>query len=322
MSADVDGMRSRGSHWCHGSPGSPGSLGSPGSHGFGRVPRRRRASQIPSQQAGYAYLALLILIAIIGVAAAATAELGDVYRRRMAEKELLFVGGEFQRALSSYAAQTPLGQPTQPRTLDDLVHDPRYPNPVHHLRKVYADPMTGKADWVLVKSPDGQTIIGIHSASKAHPIQVAQFPDEFQGFEDQRSYTQWIFIARLTQTPGQRTAIAAPMVYQPNSGIINGNGTSSGAAQGSGTSSSNNPFGSGNGSSDPSGFGSNGSNVSNGSSAFGGTGGAQGFGGSGLSGLNDSGSSRNDTGFGERGPSTGSTGTGDSGQSSGGAIGE
>ena len=104
------------------------------------------------RQAGYAYLALLILIAIIGVAAAATVQLGGIYRRRMAEKELLFIGGEFQRALASYGANTPLGQPDQPRTLDELVRDPRYPNPVHHLRKLYADPITGKADWLLVMS--------------------------------------------------------------------------------------------------------------------------------------------------------------------------
>lgn len=250
------------------------------------------------RQGGYAYLALLILIAIIGVAAAATAELGDVYQRRMAEKELLFVGGEFQRALTSYSAQTPLGQPTQPRTLDDLVHDPRYPNPVHHLRKVYADPMTGKADWVLVKSPDGQTIVGIHSASKAHPIQVAQFPDEFQGFEDQRSYTQWIFVARLTQTPGQRTAIAPLTIYQPNNGNgnSNSNGASNSAPQGGGTASSDSTFGSGNAGSTggSSGFG------GNGTTGYGGTGGS----GFGQSGPNSLGGGSGTTGFGAAGSSS------------------
>lgn len=184
---------------------------------------RRAGGCARSRQGGYAYLALLILIAIIGVTAAATAELGDVYRRRMAEKELLFVGGEFQRALSSYASQTPIGQPTQPHTLDDLVHDPRYPNPVHHLRKVYADPITGKTDWVLVMSLDGQTIVGIHSASLAHPIQIAQFPVEFQGFENQRTYAQWIFVARLPQVPGQAPVGMPPGVVVPNNGGIPSN---------------------------------------------------------------------------------------------------
>jgi type II secretory pathway pseudopilin PulG len=50
-------------------------------------------------QRGFAYLALLISITIVGVAAAGTIELGAIYQRRVAEKELLYVGGEFQHAL-------------------------------------------------------------------------------------------------------------------------------------------------------------------------------------------------------------------------------
>lgn len=147
----------------------------------------------------------MILIAITGVAAAAAVQLGAIYERRMAEEGLLFVGGEFQRALLSYALATPLGQPTQPRTLDELLRDPRYPNVVRHLRKLYADPITGKADWELVRSPDGQTIVGIHSSSKAHPIKRAHFPGDFQGFDDKRSYADWVFVARLPMlTQGAR----------------------------------------------------------------------------------------------------------------------
>jgi type II secretory pathway pseudopilin PulG len=156
-------------------------------------------------QRGLAYLALLIGIAIIGVVAAGTIQLGALYQRRMAEKELLYIGDQFQRALLSYADNTPLGLPTQPRTLQELVRDPRYPNPMRHLRRVYADPLTGKADWVLVLSPNGQTIVGIHSASHEHPIQLRKFAERFRGFEDKRSYTQWVFIARPPQlAPGAR----------------------------------------------------------------------------------------------------------------------
>ena len=170
----------------------------------------RRGWRTSHRQRGLAYLALLIGIAIIGIAAAATIQLGALYRRSMAEKELLYVGDQFQRALLSYADNTPLGLPTQPRTLDELVRDPRYPNPIRHLRRVYADPMTGKADWVLVLSPNGQTIVGIHSASREHPIKLRQFAERFRGFEDKRSYTQWVFVARPPQlAPGQRPPNAA-----------------------------------------------------------------------------------------------------------------
>lgn len=159
-----------------------------------------------ARQSGYAYLALMISIAIIGVAAAAAAQVGAVYQRRMAEKALLFIGGEFQRALVSYAQATPPMQAPQPRTLDDLLRDPRYPNVVRHLRKIYADPITGKVNWVLVMSPDGQTIAGIHSASNAHPIQITNFPLEFQEFEGKGSYRDWVFTA---SRPGQ-----APQIFQ------------------------------------------------------------------------------------------------------------
>ncbi|MFM0340699.1 type II secretion system protein [Paraburkholderia fungorum] len=162
-------------------------------------------------QRGYAYLALLILIAIIGVTAAATAQLGAIYQRRMAEEELLFVGGEFQRALLSYALATPAGQLPQPHELADLVRDPRYPNPMRHLRKLYADPITGKDDWVLVRSPDGQGIVGIHSASTVHPIKLANFPSEFLGFGKKHSYVDWVFVAQLPmQTLGGR-----PLSHNP-----------------------------------------------------------------------------------------------------------
>ncbi|AJK44679.1 hypothetical protein BGL_1c01260 [Burkholderia plantarii] len=164
-----------------------------------RPPRRGHGPGARRGQRGLAYLALLIGIAIIGVVAAGTIQLGALYQRRMAERALLDIGDEFQRALLSYTDNTPVGQPTQPRSLEELVRDPRYPNPVRHLRRIRADPLTGKADWVLVRSPNGQTIVGIHSASHEHPIQLRQFPEQFRGFEDKHSYTQWVFVARPPQ---------------------------------------------------------------------------------------------------------------------------
>jgi type II secretory pathway pseudopilin PulG len=210
---------------------------------------RRRASQ-----GGYTYLALLILLAIISITAAASAELGAIYQRRMAEKELLAVGAEFQRALQSYASATPIGQPTQPRTLEDLLRDPRYPNVVRHLRRVHDDPMTGKGDWILMMSPDGQTIIGIHSASHARPIQISHFPAAFQGFANRKSYSDWVFVARFpTLTQGQRPpdGPVTPNGDAPgmgDGGSSNNNGSSSGGPFGSspfgGASSSRSPGGS------------------------------------------------------------------------------
>lgn len=226
-----------------------------------RGPRRARRACAPARrhaasQGGFAYLALLILIAIIGVTAAAEAELGALYQRRAAERELLWVGNAYQRALLSYANATPLGQPAQPRTLDDLVRDPRYPNPVRHLRQLYADPMTGKNDWVLIMSPDGQTIVGLHSASTAQPIQIARFPAQFQGFEDKKHYTEWVFFARtpvLTQgarpdSAGDGSANTLPVGgaqtgSPPTNGLSFNGAPVGGSPAGNASSANGSPFG-------------------------------------------------------------------------------
>jgi type II secretory pathway pseudopilin PulG len=233
------------------------------------APRRRGAP------GGYTYLALLILLAIISITAAASAELGAIYQRRMAEKELLAVGAEFQRALQSYSSSTPIGQPTQPRTLEELLRDPRYPNVVRHLRRVHEDPMTGKADWVLVMSPDGQTIVGIHSASHAHPIQIAHFPAAFQGFANKKSYTDWVFVARFPAlTQGQRPP-DGPVLNGDSPGMSNGASAPFGGSQPGGTSSNGGSFGGSFGGGSSGGFSpgrqSSGGGSSFNSSPFGGT---------------------------------------------------
>ena len=64
-------------------------------------------------------------------------------------------------SLVSYANATPNGQVRVPRSLQDLLKDPRYPNPHRHLRKRYADPITGKDEWGTVPSLDGTGIIGV-----------------------------------------------------------------------------------------------------------------------------------------------------------------
>jgi type II secretory pathway pseudopilin PulG len=144
--------------------------------------------------AGFTYIGILILIAIIGIASAATLQVGSVLQRRVAEQELLAIGQEFQSALSSYANVTPPGQLRAPKTLQELLKDPRSPTPRRHLRKLYADPLTGKEEWGVVNSPDGIGIIGIYSLSEARPIKIGNFDVAFKDFEDKTSYRDWKFI--------------------------------------------------------------------------------------------------------------------------------
>jgi type II secretory pathway pseudopilin PulG len=149
-------------------------------------------STAPSEQ-GFTYIGILLALALFGVALAAT---GDVWRtaaQREREQELLFVGGQFRNAFMSYYGATPAGQRRYPRVLEDLVEDNRFPVPRRHLRRVYADPITGKPDWVLVDAPGGG-IAGVHSRSEAKPLKTGNFSAQDAKFEDAERYSDWRFV--------------------------------------------------------------------------------------------------------------------------------
>jgi type II secretory pathway pseudopilin PulG len=154
---------------------------------------------------GFTYISLLIMVAIIAVAATATVQLGSVVQRRDAERELLHIGQQFQLALFTYASRTPGGMPRLPKELTDLLRDPRQPGiTLRHLRRVPADPITGKAEWGLVRTPDG-FITGVHSLSEARPIKVAGFEPGLAQLEGAERYKEWVFGLDVA-----RTAVAAP----------------------------------------------------------------------------------------------------------------
>lgn len=103
---------------------------------------------------GFTYVSVIILVAIIGLVAATTLRIGATMQRAQAERELLYIGEQFSDALKSYAGATPQGQPQQPPTLKELLRDPRFPGTRRHLRKIFIDPMTGKAEWGIIYMGD------------------------------------------------------------------------------------------------------------------------------------------------------------------------
>jgi type II secretory pathway pseudopilin PulG len=147
-------------------------------------------------RAGFAYLLLLLAVALISIAATAAVTLGVVMARRDAERELLAIGAEFQQALRSYAG-VPAGAATPisgrgPRSLEDLLKDPRVPGTRRHLRQLYADPLTGKTEWGLVLDAQGR-VAGVHSLASGKPIRQAGFEPQFAALESADSYQQWVF---------------------------------------------------------------------------------------------------------------------------------
>ena len=151
------------------------------------------AAHTTHSETGFTYLGILIAMALFGVALAAT---GDVWRtaaQREREQELLFVGNQFRNAFSTYYGFTPAGKPRYPRALEDLVEDNRFPVPRRHLRRVYADPMTGKPDWVLLDAPGGG-IAGVQSRSEAKPLKTGNFAPPDLKFEGAERYSDWKFV--------------------------------------------------------------------------------------------------------------------------------
>lgn len=163
-----------------------------------RRPRKRR-------NGGFTYLSLIILVAIIGLVSASALKLGSVLQRSRAEQELLDIGAAFSDALQSYANATPAGFPPQPPSLKELLKDPRFPTVRRHLRKVFVDPMTGKAEWGITYLGDKVGVLAVYSLSDAKPVKIGNFPQRFQGLAGKQKISEWRFAATggTLPVPGQ-----------------------------------------------------------------------------------------------------------------------
>jgi hypothetical protein len=144
-------------------------------------------------------LMLMFLVALMGVLLAVTGGLWHTAAMRDKEAQLLFVGGEYQRALARYKAATPSGMPAEPERLEQLLLDKRQQVPVRHLRQLYRDPLTDSIEWGLVK--DGGRIAGVFSQGAGTPLKQDNFPWWAKGFAKARSYAAWQFLAGTTSLP-------------------------------------------------------------------------------------------------------------------------
>lgn len=186
---------------------------------------------------GFTYLGVMFIIMGLGVALASTVQVWMTVGQREKERELLFIGDQFRKAMTRYAAAARNPNERFPRKLEDLLKDPRYPDNRRYLRKIFVDPMTGKQEWGLRKDLGG-AIIGVYSQSKAKPFKQANFRAVEKEFEGKTKYSDWVFTPKGTsgtQVPGG-AAGTNPALNQPGAAT----GTSSGAtppgAAGSGTS--------------------------------------------------------------------------------------
>lgn len=147
---------------------------------------------------GFAYLLLLVAVAVLSIAAAGSITVGHSVSRRDAEQALLTVGEDFRAALASYGAVEGTGVSQGPKELMDLLRDPRVPGIRRHLRQIHVDPLTGRGEWGLVRGSGGQ-ILGVYSLAEGRPIKRTGFEPNQQGFDDAKSYVDWVFGSRHLQ---------------------------------------------------------------------------------------------------------------------------
>lgn len=192
----------------------------------------RPSTEVPrtiAGQGGYMLLALLITLVIGGLAAVRTAEVWSTLEQREKEQQLLFVGEQYLQAIRSYYAATPRGTRELPPTIEALLQDDRFVEPVRHLRQAYPDPFQPEGLQLVHL---GGRIMGVYSPADIAPRKHANFPRGQEGFADAKSIRDWkfIFVAASAPWTGSRlpnvgptpTAPGAPSLpAQPRSALRN-----------------------------------------------------------------------------------------------------
>lgn len=173
-----------------------------------KLPPMARRS-IPGKQAGFGYISVLIGLAVMAAGLGAVADVWHTTMQREHEKELLYIGNEFRDALSRHL--TARGR--YPLRLEELLTDGQTP-PKRFIRKIYADPMTGSADWGLVPGPNGQ-ITGVFSKGAGEPLKKTGFKTRDKDFEGKLKYSEWVFTplsAKLGSLPANTTPNRNPLL--------------------------------------------------------------------------------------------------------------
>jgi type II secretory pathway pseudopilin PulG len=148
----------------------------------------------PRQQ-GIVLIGVMVLLALAALAAVQYSQRRVHERQREAEEELLYIGEQYRLAIESYWRNSPGRTRVLPTRLEDLVQDPRFPQPRRHIRKLYADPLDPGSAWGLVKQ--GNALVGVFSQAEGMPFRTTGFADANVGFDGATSYADWKFKAKV-----------------------------------------------------------------------------------------------------------------------------
>ena len=146
-----------------------------------------------AHQAGFTYIAVLILVAVMGAILAAIGTVWSTVQQRESERELLYMGNQFRKAIGLYYQRSPGSVKEYPGSLNNLLKDERQLGTQRYLRKIFIDPMTRTAQWGLVQTA-GSGITGVYSLSQEAPLKSGNFRPADVAFEGSAKYADWQFI--------------------------------------------------------------------------------------------------------------------------------
>lgn len=174
----------------------------------------KQRPSLPHRSRGVVLMGLVVLLALGGVAVTQFAESAATARQREREAELLWVGQQYRQAIESYYRASPGLNKHLPVSFDELLRDPRFPQPVRHLRRLYSDPMQPEAPWGLLRR--GSQIIGVYSQSEGVPLRRTGFAAGSESFEGAGQYSDWRFMFVPRAAPGP----AGPAPTRPTASSV------------------------------------------------------------------------------------------------------
>jgi len=200
-----------------------------------------RLRKILTNQQGLSLLLILIMVAVVSLSAAVAGSTWRTIMQRSREAELLFRGDQYRRAIESYATAKLAGATGKstggvgqlPTELEQLLKDPRFPEPRKHIRQLFLDPMTG-SEFELIRTGGGSIgpIRGVRSTSELEPFKKDGFAKDYDKFKSAASYQSWEFVYQPprptgrqmptggVQTPTGGMQTPAGRVQTPTSGAI------------------------------------------------------------------------------------------------------
>jgi type II secretory pathway pseudopilin PulG len=168
-----------------------------------------------NNQRGVTLMVVLLMMVVMGLAAGMAGNTWKNVLEREREEELLFRGNQYRRAIESYYKTAHAGtQAAYPKSIEELLKDPRSLQTRRHLREAYKDPVTGE-DFELIRQ-GGQIaglpgavqslagIRGVYSKSSRESFRKAGFREPYQDFNGATAYRDWQFVFVPVRAPEAR----------------------------------------------------------------------------------------------------------------------